>query len=50
MVNVPRFVKTEEEEIIDKAKTLIGPKPEQAPNKILADLFGHPSFLQLQNP
>lgn len=50
MVNAPRFVKTIEEESEEKARILVGPKPEHAPNKILADLFGHPSFVQLQNP
>lgn len=44
-----RFVKSVAEEQVDKAKLLIGPKPELAPNKILADLFGHPSFKSLKD-
>jgi hypothetical protein len=36
------FIKSVEEVEFEKAKKILGPKPESAPNRILAYLFAHP--------
>lgn len=35
---------------MEQAKLITGPKPENAPNKILSDLFGHHQFHDMKNP
>jgi hypothetical protein len=37
-----RLVPTVGEANAEKAKLIQGPKPENAPNRVLTDLFGHP--------
>ena len=35
---------------MEQAKMIQGPKPENAPNRVLSDLFGHSQFHDMKNP
>ena len=45
-----RVYKTIAEEAISQAKQLKGPKPENAPNRMLQELFDHKEFRSLEDP
>jgi hypothetical protein len=45
-----RFVQTIQESEKEKAQEMQGPKPENAPNRTLMELFGHPQFHALADP
>jgi hypothetical protein len=38
------FMQTPKEAEFDEARKMLGPKPETAPNRILACLFSHPGI------
>jgi hypothetical protein len=49
-MNSFRFHKNLAEETIAIAQSMQGPKPEHAPNRVLADLFGHQQFTSMKDP
>ena len=48
MLGFASLSKTIQDQEHDKAKLILGPKPETAPNRILAYLFSHPSLLLIR--
>jgi hypothetical protein len=40
----PNLIKTVQEQEHDRAKLILGPKPENAPNRVLGHLFAHPQL------
>ena len=48
MLAFATFARSTEDYEFDKAKKILGPKPETAPNRILAYLFAHPAIPQIK--